>query len=49
MEKKNTKLDIRLPRSLAEAARAKADAEQRPLSQVVRDLLQNWVRTKSAK
>ena len=42
-EKLTTKLDLRLPKTLAEAAKAKADVENRPLSQVVRELLQAWV------
>lgn len=42
-EKLTTKLDLRLPKTLDEAAKAKADAENRPLSQVVRELLQSWI------
>jgi predicted DNA binding CopG/RHH family protein len=42
-EKQDTKLDIRLPRALVAAAKAKAAAEHRPLSQVVRELLRQWV------
>ncbi len=43
MEKKVAKLDVRLPLALARQARQKAERLQRPLSDVVRELLRAWL------
>lgn len=45
--KKDAKLDLRLPSELAEAAKRKAEQQDRPLSQIVRDLLREWVAAES--
>jgi hypothetical protein len=41
--KKDAKLDVRLPADLAAAAKRKAEQQDRPLSQIVRDLLREWL------
>jgi predicted DNA binding CopG/RHH family protein len=38
------RLDMRVPKELADAAKQKAAAEKRTLSEVMRDLLRAWVR-----
>jgi predicted HicB family RNase H-like nuclease len=42
-EKQDKKIDLRVTSDLARRAKAKAKAERRSLSDVVRDLLQNWL------
>jgi hypothetical protein len=48
MDKKEIQLGVRLDPSLAQRARRQAETEHRTLSQVVRMLLENWLK-KSAK
>lgn len=38
------RLDLRVPKELASAAKLKAAKEKRPLSEIMRDLLRAWVR-----
>ena len=40
---KDSKLDIRAQRELIEAAKSKARQQDRPLSQIVRELLRAWL------
>ena len=40
---KNTMMSLRLPQDLIAAAKRKARRQDRPLSQVVRELLRAWV------
>jgi hypothetical protein len=42
-EKKTAKVEVRLAPTLAAAAKAKADKADRPLSDIIRELLQRWV------
>ena len=42
-EKEIKKLLVRLPREMHDAARIKAIQENRPLSEVVRELLDEWL------
>lgn len=44
-QRKDAQLKIRLPRELLDAAKAKADSEDVPLSQVIRQLLREWVKS----
>jgi predicted DNA binding CopG/RHH family protein len=46
MDKQDTKIDVRLPRELAWAAKRKARQQDRPLSQVIRELLRTWIADK---
>lgn len=42
-EKKSAKVEVRLSPELAAAAKQKAEQLDRPLSDVIRDLLRGWV------
>jgi hypothetical protein len=41
--KKDKLLQVRVPRELAASAKVKADREDRPLAQIVRELLKAWL------
>lgn len=45
-KRQDTKIDVRLSKDLAKAAKKKADRQHRPLSQVIRDLLRNWLQSR---
>jgi Ribbon-helix-helix protein, copG family len=47
-KKLDAKIEVRLPDKLATAARRKADQLDRPLSQVIRELLSTWLATDQA-
>jgi predicted HicB family RNase H-like nuclease len=42
-DKKDTKIDLRIPSALARSAKAKAKQQKRSLADVIRELLRAWL------